>query len=624
MAAWIFQANPQAYDIDSALAELSEIWWRAPQYTAELRPGDVVAIWKSGKQSGVVGVGRIASEPSVVPMTVDERRFITKESEDDNHSTRVLIRLARCEFVPKDVVARLPEMSEHQIIRAPMGTVFMVNETQWSALMRLLPTPPIASHSQQQGLPEAFSWAQRHKSMNPLPGGYDSYLSALRSLLDAVIAQRPAMNDLAGFVEKHFAVTSKRANLMASFLRKVTVVIDSGGVAAPSEWANAWLESRRNEIIIGLVHSRVRFVGEMLAEMRKPRTASELLDIANQQYGMMWSTQAQIARRRGWLQSAGYLAVDENQRLAVTPAGEDFLEQITVVLAPSSDWNVPVVATATTVAPLPPPVLPALPTKASDELTGLVNELREAAVDSSNPDRFERAVTAAFAFLGFEAAWLGGAGKTDVMLDAQLAQNESYRVIVDCKTSASGSVSDQQIDWTTLQEHQTKHSADYVAVVAPNPSGKRLFERATSNRVTIISSDQLAEICRQHAAAPLGFVSYRKMFEYDGAFDGEATSEDAEEWLRLTELARTVLGIARERAPRFGRLTARDLYLIVASTSEGDAITSEDVQQVLHAMANPLIGLVDGDATKGYVVTASSGVVSRRLRCLGDLLGASG
>jgi hypothetical protein len=140
MAAWIFQANPKAYDIDAALDELAEIWWRAPQYTAELRSGDSVAIWRSGKEAAVVAVGRLASEPQLVRMSPRERRFVRAESEDDDDSTRVLIRVRRCEPVSKDAVAALPELAEHAIIRAPMGTVFAVDDAQWSALASLVPT----------------------------------------------------------------------------------------------------------------------------------------------------------------------------------------------------------------------------------------------------------------------------------------------------------------------------------------------------------------------------------------------------------------------------------------------------------------------------------------------------
>lgn len=564
-----------------------------------------------------MAVGRLASEPQLVRMSPRERRFVRAESEDDDDSTRVLIRMRRCEPVRKDAVAALPELAEHAIIRAPMGTVFAVDDAQWSALASLVPAPPSVEDGELGRVPEVFSWAQRSKSVHPLPGGYDSYLDTLQVLLDALVDQRPAVSDFPQVIKTLYAVTDNRAQLMASFLRKITVVVESGGVAAPSAWAREWRDTGRHEVIIGLLHSRVRFVGELLAETRQPRTVSQLLEIANERYEMSWSTQAQIARRRGWLQSAGYLTVDEDQRLLMTPTGEAFLTLVAV--------EPPVVARGDTSLsysrPLPPLVEePA--TRPDDELSQLLTELDASATDSADPDRFEKAVVAAFSFLGFESAWLGGSGKTDVMLDAQLAGDESYRVIVDCKTSARGSVSDQQIDWITLREHREKHNADFVAVVAPDPSGTRLFDRAASNDVTIISTEQLAELCRQHSAAPLGFVSYRKLFEGAGALDAEVISEDAEEWLRVTNLASTVLGIAREQATRFGRLTARDLYLIIASseTSEG-VITIDDVQQVLAAMSSPLVGLVDGDRTSGYVVTTSPGVVGRRFRSLGDQLG---
>ena len=282
---------------------------RAPQYTAELRPGDPVRDLEVGQGRRSSRVGRLASEPCVVPMSPDEQRFITGASEDDHDSTRVLIRVVRCTTVHKDVVAALPEFAEHQIIQAPRGTVFVVGDAQWSALASLLPAPPEADRVDLATVPEPFSWSQRSKSVHPLPGGYDGYLQALRALLDTLVDQRPAVNDFPQVVTELYSVTDNRANLMTLFLKKITVVAESGGVAVPSEWASAWRNTARNEIIIGLLHSRVRFVGEMLAETRQPRTVSQLLEIANVLYDMSWSTQAQIARRRGWLQSAGYLSL---------------------------------------------------------------------------------------------------------------------------------------------------------------------------------------------------------------------------------------------------------------------------------------------------------------------------
>ena len=60
----------------------------------------------------------------------------------------------------------------------------------------------------------------------------------------------------------------------------------------------------------------------------------------------------------------------------------------------------------------------------------LVAELLESAHDSANPVTFEQATRDAFAYLGFDAVWQGGAGKTDVLLTAALGADEQYRVVI--------------------------------------------------------------------------------------------------------------------------------------------------------------------------------------------------
>ena len=55
----VLQANPKQYDIDAALGALDRIWWRVPQYTNEIRTGDVAVLWRSGKKAGIIGLGRV-------------------------------------------------------------------------------------------------------------------------------------------------------------------------------------------------------------------------------------------------------------------------------------------------------------------------------------------------------------------------------------------------------------------------------------------------------------------------------------------------------------------------------------------------------------------------------------
>ena len=62
-----------------------------------------------------------------------------------------------------------------------------------------------------------------------------------------------------------------------------------GGVCQLSEWGTRWFESGDDEILIALLHSHYRFVGEMLGEALVPRTADEMLTIVNDRYGLGWS-----------------------------------------------------------------------------------------------------------------------------------------------------------------------------------------------------------------------------------------------------------------------------------------------------------------------------------------------
>ena len=50
---WIFQANPEYYDLEGSLKSLKEQNWLVIQHKDKIRKGDTVYIWKSGQNSGV-------------------------------------------------------------------------------------------------------------------------------------------------------------------------------------------------------------------------------------------------------------------------------------------------------------------------------------------------------------------------------------------------------------------------------------------------------------------------------------------------------------------------------------------------------------------------------------------
>lgn len=606
---WIFQSNSELFDIDNALDRLTRIWWRVPQYTGEISRGDDVLIWRSGESAGFVAIGQILSDPQLRAVEESEYPFYLASPEELSVTTRVLVEMSAIPFVSKEVVKSLRTFNSHRIIVAPMGTVFPVSSSDLRELAPLIPRFPHLEILPRDTLPKPFAWEQRAKGVLPLPGGYDGYLKSLRDFCEMVVDDRPATSELTVRIENLWNVQPTAARLRASFLRKAGILTDSGGTVSLSDWASEWFRSDEPKIIIALLHSRCRFVGEMLSLTDSPRSNEELLSLANDRFNMRWDTQTQIANRRGWLQSAGMLTTTSDGRVEMTKLGQALLNELEL-LDPITEFppnDVEVIGNSEQYEfYIPEP---------STTADSLVERLEAAATDSANPDRFEQRIRDAFEFLGFNAEWLGKSGRTDVLCSAPIGP-DSYRLIIDGKTSASGSVTDAQIDWITLDEHRVKHEADYVVVLAPNPSGSRLFDRARDHNVTIISVSQLSGLLKQHSKSPIGVDVYRNLFEQSGSIDTAVVDEKADGYAQTLQLASAICQLIVDRTAEFGRLSARDLYLLLSGSPSLSDVTEQEVQSLLDALSSPLLCFLQGSQTTGYRSTTSFEVFRRRLNLI--------
>jgi len=268
-----------------------------------------------------------------------------------------------------------------------------------------------------------------------------------------------------------------------------------------------------------------------------------------------------------------------------------------------------------------------LPKESRINAEELAAEIEEASTDSKNPQRFELAVRAGFAFLGFDARQLGGAGKTDVLLNAPLGKGLAYRVTVDAKTVGAGNLGDHQVDWLTLKDHRMKHQADYAILVGPEPSGVRLIERAEANEIAVLSASLLAGLCLQHAEAPLGLADYRALFatlagdgtwkRRGGKVDTSDLDEAASEGPRMRSVAAAIVKVLSDRCMIVGPLRARDLWLIMLERGElAEGSSRDEIQGLLDMLAHPLVRAVDGDAENGYVPSSKPAVTRIRLHHL--------
>ncbi|MYI56738.1 MAG: hypothetical protein F4062_06900 [Acidimicrobiia bacterium] len=513
------------------------------------------------------------------------------------------------------------------------------------------------SDSNRSDIPQVWPWNQRFKGVLPLPGGYDGYLTWLEDVCQHIRDDRPRRDELHSWLEKRFSLTSSSAYHRVAFLLKVGLLDMDGGVCGVAEPTQRWLDNGDGTVLIAQIHSRTRFIGEMLHEVRVAQDAQnalhtwDLLAVANGLYGFGWINATQIDNRRGWLQSTKLIIVNSEKRFEITSTGRALLGRLELQLPPA-DASSESRPTTKTEAPGPPaaPADPdsdsSTPDAESDSTTGttietaetaagraLADELRVAAVDSSDHTRLESAVRAAFEFLGFRAEQLGGSGKTDVLLDAPRGKNHSYRVTVDAKTvgasgASKGQLKDPQVDWPTLQEHRTKHSADYSLLVGPDPTGERIFSRAQEFDVTIISSDELAQLCLQHEDLPLGLGDYENLFTTSGRADTAQIDQRFEEAARLRDLGEAACRSLIEECGNAGPMSARDLWWALQKDHPENAWEIDEIQNVLRILSSDLVGAIEtvpdaDDGPETYVPATSLKVAQLRLRKLADALGST-
>ena len=481
-------------------------------------------------------------------------------------------------------------------------------------------------------IPAPLPWDKRAKGVGSMPGGYSGYIHALRHICEHVVSERPSSSDLSSWVQKQFALSKKSAIWRVNFLKKARVFESSANQIHLSGYASRWHVTSDDGILIGLMHSRLQFFGELLAELgEEPKSLGELRQAAKK-YDLNWDSDNQGHRRRGWLESARLIKPVGNGRIAITDAGRDLLAILTLhkpddeseeaseqspptapaVVQPGSEESSP----QTGSPDIDQPIATSDPSPARD----LANEIRDASTDSKNPDRLEVAIRDAFQFLGFDAEKLGGSGKTDVLVRAPLGRDDSYSVAIDAKTVRAGSLGDGQVDWVTLDEHRNQHNADYSMLIGPNPSGSRLINRAVDKSVAVLSVEQLAELCLQHANAPLGLETYRALFETGGAVDMAPIGRAAQDLIRLRDLAAELCAKLAERTSKFGPLTAPQLMVMLDHPDKPNS--EQEIQQVLDTLASPLVGAIQGTADKGYVLASAPRVIQQRLQLLGDLLAA--
>jgi hypothetical protein len=136
-ATWIFQANPNLYNIHTSLAVEAEEFWNCNQHHSKIKAGDRVLIWISGKKAGVYALGKVMTNPVMRPDSARGQQYWTDPETGRRERPRVKVKYEKI-FLDKPLYREFlqcdPDLWNLSIFAQSMGTNFPVSEEEWRAL----------------------------------------------------------------------------------------------------------------------------------------------------------------------------------------------------------------------------------------------------------------------------------------------------------------------------------------------------------------------------------------------------------------------------------------------------------------------------------------------------------
>lgn len=143
---WIFQGNPNRFDIDDYLCRYSFIYWSAPKNQKEIEVDERAFIWRAGVHSGLIAVGIIKERPTArkdvkIQEALGDDLWVSQQDEPSEIKVGIEIEEARLTedegLISREAIKSHPLLGENRIITNPVGTVFRVNQEEEQALLNL-------------------------------------------------------------------------------------------------------------------------------------------------------------------------------------------------------------------------------------------------------------------------------------------------------------------------------------------------------------------------------------------------------------------------------------------------------------------------------------------------------
>ncbi len=169
-------------------------------------------------------------------------------------------------------------------------------------------------------------WGRRRVSFPFLPGGHENYLTALRSVLEAVSTPVARETLVPWGNSDPSTPASEAANQLApaGLVRR-----NQDDTVEVTEEARRWLESGDPAFLIVTFHANLRFVGELMDEIDGDGlTGTEIAEVARRHYRLDWATLDQVNRRMYWLRVTGVAEFLFTGKYVLTDLGRDILAHL--------------------------------------------------------------------------------------------------------------------------------------------------------------------------------------------------------------------------------------------------------------------------------------------------------
>lgn len=144
---WIFQGNPDKYDIDEYIARSPElVYWSVPKFKAEIAVGDRAYIWRSGVEAGAIASGKVVEAPVPAnqvkhPDALGNDLWRHSAPEDEKHKVGIAfddVRLTSSEGMLSRAVIKMDSLlGASSLIRMPNATVFRFDDAQSQRMEQL-------------------------------------------------------------------------------------------------------------------------------------------------------------------------------------------------------------------------------------------------------------------------------------------------------------------------------------------------------------------------------------------------------------------------------------------------------------------------------------------------------